>query len=305
MAKLPGAPDVIAVAPLPGGLTNSNFRIAFGDGRASIEAKLYQHEPNPAPVERAVHRLGAARGLPIPKLLDGADNNAITQTPYALFEWIGGERLDLAVRGCAPRDVQTLAWKVGTALALIHAVHFEQFGFFDADLNVQGPIDLGGSGMQAYFKDVLMQGLARERLGPACADALLAFAARESAILDTWHGAPCLTHGDCGGTNILVTRQDAVWSVAGIIDWEFAFSGTPFFDLGNLLRAPLGGLPGFTEGIADGYRAAGGVLPDNWRALAAMTDLLAWVESAARPHASAEFLTSARQAIEETIAGWR
>jgi fructokinase len=134
---------------------------------------------------------------------------------------------------------------------------------------------------------------------------LLAFATREAGILDTWQGPPCLTHGDCGGSNILVLHQASELLISGIIDWEFSFSGTPFFDLGNILRAPLGGLPGFVEGLADGYRGASGVLPENWRGRAAMTDLLAWVESSLRARVSEEFLHSARQEINETIAGWR
>jgi fructokinase len=304
-AHLPGRPEVSAVIPLPGGLTNSNFRLEFHDGRASVEAKLYQLQPHLASVERAVHRLGAMRGLPAPKLLDGADDNQITDTPYALFEWIGGDRLDLAARGCDVHGIEALAIKVGAALASVHSVHFDMLGFFDADLAVKGPIDLGSTGMQRYFSDVLVKGLGRERLGADCADALLAFAARESAILDTWHGAPCLIHGDCGGTNILVARANDDWSISGIIDWEFAFSGTPFFDLGNILRAPLGSLPGFGEGLAEGYRSAGGSLPKHWRALSTLTDLLAWVESATRPQVSREFIRSAQQVIGETIANWQ
>jgi fructokinase len=301
---------VAAVVTLPGGLTNSNFRLEFRDGQASVEAKLYQHEPNLAPVERAVHRLGAERGLLVPMLLDGADDNPVTHTPFALFEWIGGERLDLAVRHLDEAGMKLLAINAGAALAAVHAVHFDQFGFFDADLGVpdlkiMGPIDLGGTGMCRYFHDTLSQGLGRERLGADCADALLDFAKRESAILDTWQGAPCLAHGDCGGTNILVTRHGGDWSVTGIIDWEFAFSGTPFFDLGNLLRAPLGDIEGFADALAEGYRAAGGILPDHWRRLAAMTDLLAWVESATRQHVSPEFIQSAQRVIAQTIAGWR
>ncbi len=302
---MPGQPEISAVIALPGGLTNSNYRLEFKDGRASAEAKLYQHEPNLAPVERAVHRLGAERGLPVPRFMDGADDNPVTHTPYALFEWIKGERLDLAVRRLNEADIRLLAIKAGEALAKVHAVHFDQFGFFDSALAVRNPIDLGSAGMCRYFHDVLSHGRALERLGAGCADALLAFAGRESAILDTWQGAPCLVHGDCGGTNILVVREDPEWAITGIIDWEFAFSGTPFFDLGNLLRAPLGGIDGFVEGLAEGYRAAGGILPDQWRRLAAMTDLLAWVESATRPHASAEFIQSAQQVVAETIGNWK
>ncbi len=302
--NLAGQPEVVAVVALKGGLTNSNFRLEFRDGRPSVEAKLYQDERNLAPIERAVHRLGAAHALPLPKLLDGSNDNPATHTPYALFEWLAGERLDLTVRTCDAASIAVLATQVGAALAAVHAVHFDRFGFFDADLNVKASIDLGSAGMRRYFEDVLTQGSVRERLGAACGDALLAFATREGGVLETWQGAPCLTHGDCGGTNILVSHQSEL-SISGIIDWEFAFSGTPFFDLGNLLRAPLGALPGFADALAAGYRSAGGVLPDNWRKLAAMTDLLAWVESASRPRASAEFLASARQAISDTIAGWR
>ncbi len=301
---LPGSPRVAEVFPLPGGLTNSNYKFVFADSRASVEAKLYQGERGPALIERAVHRLGSERKLPLPKLLAGADDNAVTHTPYAIFEWVEGMRLDLAVHAYEAATIVAFGDKLGRALAAIHAIGFETCGFFDGDLNVHR-IDLDGSGMLAYFRQVLTSATGRERLSRQVCDGLLAFAQREAPILDTWHGRPCLTHGDCGGTNILVIEEGAGLRLSGIIDWEFAFSGTPFFDLGNLLRPPLGEVPGFAEAVAEGYRGAGGKLPENWRALAAMTDLLAWVESALRVRVSPEFLESARQAIGRTIATWR
>jgi len=294
---------------LPGGLTNSNYRFFFEDG-SSVEAKLYQSEPSPAATERAIHRLGAEKNLLMPHWLGGADDNDVSGLPYALFDWIDGSRLDLTIRDADDAVAAKIAEDVGAALARIHGVSFQSFGFFDAHLAVHGDIDLKGSGMRAYFGDVLQGDLARARLGAELCDRLLAFAEKEAAILDTWQGAPCLTHGDCGGTNILVLGAEGGYGLSGFIDWEFAFAGTPFFDLGNLLRPPLGERQvgerrGFADALADGYRMAGGVLPDNWRALAAMTDLLAWVESALRVRASEEYLESAKQTIERTMAEWR
>jgi len=241
----------------------------------------------------------------MPHWLGGADDNAVSGMPYALFDWIDGSRLDLTLNDVDEVTAAKIAGDVGAALARIHAVTFPSFGFFDAALAVHGDIDLKGSGMRAYFGDVLKGDLARTRLGADLCDALLAFAEREVVILDTWQGAPCLTHGDCGGTNILVLDAAGNFALSGFIDWEFAFAGTPFFDLGNLLRPPLGERAGFADALARGYRAAGGVLPDNWRALSSMTDLLTWVESALRPRVSDEYLASAQQAIARTIAEWR
>jgi len=301
---LPDRPKVASLFPLPGGLTNSNYRFFFEDG-GSVEAKLYQSEPSPAAIERAIHRLGAERNLLMPHWLGGADDNAVSGMPYALFDWIDGSRLDLTIRDADNIAAEKIAEDVGAALARIHAVTFPSFGFFDAHLTVQGDFDLKGSGMRAYFGNVLKSDLGRMRLGADLCDALLAFAEREASVLDTWQGAPCLTHGDCGGTNILVLDAAGNYALSGFIDWEFAFAGTPFFDLGNLLRPPLGEGPGFADALARGYLREGGTLPDNWRALASITDLLTWVESALRPRVSGEYLLSAQQAIVRTIAASR
>ena len=45
-----------------------------------------------------------------------------------------------------------------------------------------------------------------------------------------------LVHGDFGAANILVRQVQGAWQVAAVIDWEFAFAGTPLFDLGHFLR---------------------------------------------------------------------
>ncbi|MGQ3028836.1 MAG: phosphotransferase family protein, partial [Ferrovibrionaceae bacterium] len=86
-----------------------------------------------------------------------------------------------------------------------------------------------------------------------------------------------------------------------VLDWEFAFAGSPFFDFGNILRPPLGDLPGVAAAIATGYREAGGRLPDDWPALSRLVDLLSWADFLNRPVVDAALVADARAMIVRAL----
>jgi len=45
-----------------------------------------------------------------------------------------------------------------------------------------------------------------------------------------------LVHADYNGKNLLMQSTHEGWQVAAVLDWEFAFAGSPLFDTGNFLR---------------------------------------------------------------------
>jgi aminoglycoside phosphotransferase (APT) family kinase protein len=49
------------------------------------------------------------------------------------------------------------------------------------------------------------------------------------------------------------------WSISAVLDWEFAFSGSPPVDVGNMLRFREEQPDGFAAGFIAGYREAGGL----------------------------------------------
>jgi aminoglycoside phosphotransferase (APT) family kinase protein len=300
--SLPGQPKVLRVTELSGGLANTNLRLDL-DGHPPVVLRLFQRDPAQAAKEQAIHALAAERGVPAPRLLGSGDDPA-TGLPFALLEWIDGQRLDEAARGLDDVALPPLAHSVGAALAAIHAVTFDRSGFLDSSLMVAEPVDAGGAGLIGFLRHVLVDGPGGDRLGRDLASRLLAFAEREAGLLDRWPGPPCLTHSDFGSTNILVRRGPAGWAVAAVLDWEFAFAGSPFFDFGNLLRPPLGSRPGFADAVAVGYRAAGGDLPAEWRRMAALADLFSWAEFLTRPTVSDAVVATARQRITDTMALW-
>lgn len=266
-----------------GGLSNTNIRAILSDHRDPVLLRLYIRDPIQAAKEWALlSRLDGQ--VPVPRLYYTASANDLVPYPYAVMQWIDGERLELVLeRKLAPPDLRQMMQDIGRVLARIHAMHFDRAGFLDGALRVAKPISVGREGLLGYLQEQLGgTGPARQRLGSALADAVIDFADREGGLLDGWQGMPELTHGDFGGSNILV-RQAAGWRTTAVLDWEFAFSGSPFFDLGNLLRPPLGARADIDRAIEQGYRDAGGILPTEWRHMTQLVELISWTEFLSRP----------------------
>lgn len=296
---LPGA-AVAAVAGLPGGLSNASFRVDV-EGRAEpVVLRLYGRDPRQAAKEAALSRLVAPR-VPAPPFLHLSEGGTSAPT-WALLGWAEGARLDLAAPGQDRGGVEAIGRAVGGVLAAIHGHAMEAHGFLDADLRVAERVDLGRAGLVGYLRRCLVDGPGGERLGAAATGALLSFAEARGHLLGRWLDAPCLVHADFNGSNLLVGRDAAGgWRVTAVLDWEFAFAGSPALDLGNLLRAPLGALPGFAGAVAEGYARAGGALPEGWRRVARIADLHAWADFLSRPDAAPGLVEDARRVVAETL----
>jgi aminoglycoside phosphotransferase (APT) family kinase protein len=91
-------------------------------------------------------------------------------------------------------------------------------------------------------------------------------------------GARSLVHSDFKGFNILVRQVQRHWKVAGVLDWEFAFAGSPLVDIGNMLRYSHLHPPVFEKAFLNGYREQGGRLPAEWKRAAKLIDLLSLCE---------------------------
>lgn len=64
--------------------------------------------------------------------------------------------------------------------------------------------------------------------------------------------------------------------VTSILDWEFAFAGSIYWDIGNFIRYQ--NIPGFAvceEGFKRGLESEGMRLPSEWKRIAKLVDLLA------------------------------
>jgi fructokinase len=124
------------------------------------------------------------------------------------------------------------------------------------------------------------------------------FASQLAALENETH----LVHGDFNKRNLLVHPIAGRWAVAAVLDWEFAVSSSPLADFGNFLRYEFSARPLAEPHFSSGFLNAGGALPENWRRLARLVDLIALCESLTRDELpndiSAELVELVRATVE-------
>jgi len=85
-------------------------------------------------------------------------------------------------------------------------------------------------------------------------------------------------HCDFGSRNLLVREAAGKWTVASVLDWEFAVAGSPLIDVGHFLRYERAKRALLEPHFSEGFLSGGGKLPGDWRHLARVFDLSALCE---------------------------
>ena len=120
-----------------------------------------------------------------------------------------------------------------------------------------------------------------------------------AAELGSLEAESCLVHGDFGKRNLLVRRFAGKWNVAGVLDWEFAVSGSALIDLGHFLRYERAMHPRLEPHFSAGYLHAGGNLPKNWRQLARVLDIASLWESLTHDELPDDVVTELVELVSE------
>lgn len=269
--------DLFGLTTLAGGHSGETF-LAQAAGERTV-VRIYAERgarrgPRAVEVDASVLRL--VRGLlPVPLVLEVRRADAEAGTPALLLtSFLPGERLDLVLAG-ADEDLRgRLGGNVGEVAARLAQMPMLRPGVFaDADLGL-GPLpaDDLGAWVAAHRSGTALATWTAEEYG-----ALLDVARDAQDVLDRTDRA-CVVHGDLNPKNVLV--DPVTGAVTGLVDWEFAHAGSPFEDLGNLLRFERE--PVFAGAARAAYE---GLVPDAPADLldrARAADLFALVELAGR-----------------------
>ncbi|GAA3151059.1 aminoglycoside phosphotransferase (APT) family kinase protein [Kribbella aluminosa] len=277
-----------SAVPLTGGYGGETFAVSAGGEDAVI--KFYAKDPGRAAVDAALLEL--VRGLlPVPRVLDLKRDGPYEEPSYLLTERLPGVNLQVFLESAPDEQRRTVGTQLGELLARLSGMPFLRPGMFrDDELGVE-PF---GTGDLTEYVAGLHLGLG---------DGFASVIDEAEELLAGGADRFCLVHSDFNPKNLLVDPGTA--RITGLVDWEFSHVGSPYADLGNLLRfsedevlagAVLAALRpmGLGERLADLGRAA-----DLW----ALLDLAARAaehEIAARAHR----LVS-RMADTGTLAGGR
>jgi aminoglycoside phosphotransferase (APT) family kinase protein len=265
--------DFAGLRPLAGGWSGQTFLADAGGERSVVRIYPPGVRGDSAPeIDAAVLRL--VHGLvPVPDVLEVRRGVAAADQPGLLVtSYLPGQRGDVLLAGLNDVEAANLGARLGGLVAELAGMPTLTAGpFIDAGLTV-GDFELA-DGLPGFVAD------RADDLGWATdlQDSLGAVAERAQAMLDEV-GRTCLVHSDANPKNVLVDPETL--QVTGLLDWEFAHSGHPHTDLGNLLRFDR--KPAYADAVVAAWCERRGADPAETWELARAADLWALVDLAAR-----------------------
>jgi hypothetical protein len=290
---------------LSGGLINTNLKIDFADDKESVVIRFYRDGADVCRKELALHDLIASR-VRVPRVLHANPNGIDGSPTFVVSEYINGITFQALKQTNNLEAISQAAHSVGQTLASIGQFQFQKPGRLITDANrleVGEPFIEGADPIPRLLDTFLESTKCQHRLGVKLVDQVHNFGWSWAGGLPNLNDECSLVHNDFGNRNILVCKENGRWVVAAIIDWEFAFSGSPLLDVGHFLRYESTGRPACEPQFSLGFVGHGGKLPGNWREIVRVIDLTGLVECLTHDelpvHVEAELLELTRATIEQ------
>jgi aminoglycoside phosphotransferase (APT) family kinase protein len=270
--------SVVGIQPLTDGLRNTNFKLYLDSTREPIVLRIYEHDASLCQKEVDLMRL-AGKSVPVPEVIHAQPRGFEDLPPFALLRYVEGISFH-ELRRSGDRDaVAQAASSAGQTLAAIGRATFPRSGWLAPGPAVTALLLEGADPMPRFVDLCLASANLRRRIPADLRDRTHALVWSWVSQLATLESEAHLVHGDFNRRNLLVRRIAGRWSVAAVLDWEFAVAGSPMGDLGSFLRYERASRPVVEPHFSTGYLQAGGRLPADWRRLARLVDLAALCES--------------------------
>tara|TARA_A100000171_G_C2136357_1_gene150568 strand:+ start:1244 stop:2224 length:981 start_codon:yes stop_codon:yes gene_type:complete len=254
-----------------GGCANLNIKLTLKGDTPPLILRLYLRDKSAALREKKTGDL--LQGIiSAPKSYFIGTTGAFC---FAITNFIPGISLRNLLLGNETYDLQEIMFEIGTLLFEMQHIGFPETGFFDETLQVITPIN-----RKSYFtfaKECLKKPTVSSQL-PSETLFRLQHHFEEKKILFPDKEEKHLVHGDFDPSNIFVHKVKNKWKISGVLDWEFAYSGSTLGDIATLLRYAHQMPPGFTSSFLRGLTDSGLDLPSNWSSTVHLLNLLSLLD---------------------------
>lgn len=288
---------LIAWQPLEG-LRNANFLLELDAAPERIVLRIYEHDPSLCRKELDLQRV-IRSSVPVAEVLHAEPDGWNDIPPFVLSRYVDGVEFRQLKR--IPEACSQAAYAVGQTLARIGGITFSNSGWIGPGPRVSDPLMEGANPVPRFAELCLASANLHRRMGPDLRERTLALIWSHAAELASLEETKSLVHGDFGKRNVIVRQSSGVWIVAAVLDWEFAFSGSPLADIGHFLRYERKSRPVAEPHFSAGYLNGGGRLPDQWRRLARIIDLIALCESLTHDDLSPAIAEELAELVSATV----
>jgi aminoglycoside phosphotransferase (APT) family kinase protein len=289
---------------LSGGRINTNLKLTFGTGEPPAVLRLHKKGSAACAKETQVIELIKST-VPVPEILyvnsEGLDGSG----PFSVIEFIEGLTFQQLKRTGNLAAIQQASSSVGKTLAAIGRYSFSKPGSLlvtsTNELEVGDPFTRTANPIPEIHDLFLESDLTQRRLGADLTRGLHEFVWAWAPLLPDITNVSQLVHSDFGNRNILVDEVKGEWKVVAVLDWEFAFSGSPLLDVGNFLRYDSTWEPLREPYFSRSFVEHGGELPENWREVVRVIDLTALVECLGHDYLPDDVTAEIIQLIQSTL----
>ena len=256
---------LISHESIAGGCANLNIKILLEDEKHSLILRVYLRDKDAAYREQKLATL-LKETVPVPLTHYVGELEGYR---FAITEYIPGVPLRELLLGDAPHDLSAIMSDVGMILSKITAYDFPKSGFLNKELEV---VPYESSDIINFAQGCLNDKTVLSVLSPEVISGIQKAIEHNASLLPADDGKH-LVHGDFDPANILVDKINGSWVVTGILDWEFAFSGSYLWDVANMFRYAHKMPPEFQNSFIDALQRNGIKLPPDWRTTAHLLNL--------------------------------
>jgi aminoglycoside phosphotransferase (APT) family kinase protein len=296
---LPGR-RVIELQPLTDGLRNANFKLRLNGTPELVVLRLYEHDASLCQKEIDLMRL-AGGSVPVAEVIHAEPQGLEEIPPFMLMSYIEGITFLTLKRSGDTEAIAQAAHSAGETLAAIGRIRFSKPGWIGPGPAVTVPLMEGADAMPRFVDLCLASANLQQRMHAELRDRTRALMWSYASQLDLLDNQTCLVHGDFSRRNLLVERLGERWKVSAVLDWEFAVSGPSLIDMANFLRYERESRPLAEPHFSAGYRQAGGKLPDDWRRLTRIVDLVALCEMLTRDQLPDDVVADLVEIVRATV----
>lgn len=283
---------------LSGGYRNSNYKISFEAKKSPLVLRV--SDKGNCKFEYSLHRF-LTKKLPVPEIYY---SESVHDKSFSIMEWKEGIHLKEVMYGNDERGIKNAAFSTGYWLSEMRKISFSRSGFFNEELDIKEPVELTADMFLKYMEQFLLEGQTCHWLGKELSGKLWVFVHKNSHYLEEIDHYPGLVHSDFNGLNILISNNESS-EVSSILDWEFAFAGPVYVDIGNMLRYEnIPYYETFEHAFIDGVKSGGINLAPEWKKIAKLVDLIALCEILNTRFGGANRVNDIKSLIARTMQKW-
>lgn len=250
---------------IAGGCANLNIKIQLENEKHPLIFRIYLRDKDAAYREQKL-AIWLKETVPVPLTHYIGEFEGHN---FAITEFMPGIPLRDLLLKCTPHDLSAIMSEVGMILSKITAYEFSKSGFLNKDLEV---VPYESSDVIKFAQDCLNDRTVVSVLSPEVIAEIKQTIEQHASLFATGDEKH-LVHGDFDPANILVDKINDSWVITGVLDWEFAFSGSYLWDVANMLRYAYKMPPEFQNSFIDALQRNGIKLPHDWRTTAHLLNL--------------------------------